>query len=218
MVAGVSLVGFLVAVVGVPLPASRFKPTSRPFPCMNHACGCADADQCWRDCCCFSHEQKLAWAKAHGVQPPGFLLALAEHEHAEHAEEGHEREEHDCCRRHSPEARFATKCSAGARKSSGRSCCHAAQDCHDSSAEPTGAEPTSAAATATEQTGLTFTLVNNFRKCRGLPQLWSVLGASTAPPRAVRYAFHWLVIEWLSIKSTIALSCASPPPTPPPLG
>lgn len=65
----------LAATVGIPLPQPVAKDTSRPFPCMHHACGCMTAESCWRGCCCMSHEQKLAWAKKHGVKPPPTLAA-----------------------------------------------------------------------------------------------------------------------------------------------
>ncbi len=66
-----------IATLGIPLPQSELKDTSEPYPCMNCGCGCANADMCWRECCCFSTEQKLAWAKENGVRPPAFLVTQA---------------------------------------------------------------------------------------------------------------------------------------------
>ena len=65
--------------VGIPLPRPVAKDTSRPFPCMHHACGCTTAESCWQGCCCLSDQQKLAWAEKHGVTPPQdfFLHAAA---------------------------------------------------------------------------------------------------------------------------------------------
>jgi hypothetical protein len=37
---------------------------------MNHRCGCQSAQQCWDNCCCLSPAERLAWARAHGVDPP----------------------------------------------------------------------------------------------------------------------------------------------------
>ncbi len=82
------LFNLLFLIVGVPLPKSRQKDKSSAYPCMDHACGCMNAEQCWRGCCCFTREEKLAWAKENGVTPPAFVLAQAE------AEEQHE---HACC-------------------------------------------------------------------------------------------------------------------------
>jgi hypothetical protein len=67
---------FLLA--GIPLPLPVEKDVSRPFPCQHHQCGCATADQCWRSCCCYSHEEKVAWARAHGVHLPAELLVVSQ--------------------------------------------------------------------------------------------------------------------------------------------
>lgn len=62
---------FAVLGLGVPLPAPRPDVvSSQPYPCMDHRCGCRDAEHCWRACCCMSREQKFAWAVEHGVRPP----------------------------------------------------------------------------------------------------------------------------------------------------
>lgn len=42
-----------------------------PFPCQSHPCGCQTSEQGWAgDCCCFTLEEKLAWADARGITPP----------------------------------------------------------------------------------------------------------------------------------------------------
>ncbi len=56
------------------------KDTSEPFPCMNRPCGCLSADQCWKKCCCFTNEQKVAWAKANDVKIPEFVIVAAKAE------------------------------------------------------------------------------------------------------------------------------------------
>lgn len=53
--------------IAIPLPAATPKVATEPFPCQHHRCGCQTADQCRRQCCCFSADQKLAWARAQGV-------------------------------------------------------------------------------------------------------------------------------------------------------
>jgi hypothetical protein len=77
---GVALLTALVVfagAVGIPLPQPVAKDTSRPFPCMHHACGCMTAESCWQGCCCLSVEQKLVWAKKHGVTPPNAFASKA---------------------------------------------------------------------------------------------------------------------------------------------
>lgn len=74
-----ALMGYLLAALGLanPLtwfPAGAGKDLSRPFPCMHGACGCGNADQCWKSCCCHTLEERLAWARRHRVRPPQYVL------------------------------------------------------------------------------------------------------------------------------------------------
>ena len=64
---------FVVATVGIPLPAGPAKDRSVPFPCMDRSCGCHDAADCKKHCCCFSSEEKLAWSAEHRVDPDSFV-------------------------------------------------------------------------------------------------------------------------------------------------
>jgi len=80
LVAGLLAICVMAASLGVPVALEPQRDTSRPFPCMHHRCGCGSADACWHGCCCMTLAQKLAWAKEHGVTPPDYALAKAEHE------------------------------------------------------------------------------------------------------------------------------------------
>lgn len=56
----------------IPIPNHSYEPSvrkdrSRPFPCQDRPCGCRSAEQCRKKCCCFSSEQKQAWARRNGV-------------------------------------------------------------------------------------------------------------------------------------------------------
>lgn len=70
-VTGVCLT-YLLAALEIPLPAAIHKESDQPFPCQNHVCGCQTAEQCWRHCCCFTAEERWAWAKARNVEPPTY--------------------------------------------------------------------------------------------------------------------------------------------------
>jgi hypothetical protein len=73
--AALSLCAYLFAGFGLPLPAAPVrKDTSVPYPCMNNPCGCRSAEQCWRNCCCMTVEERWAWARAHNVQPPPYAV------------------------------------------------------------------------------------------------------------------------------------------------
>ncbi len=76
-VLGVCLV-YLLAALEIPLPVFVHKISSQPFPCQDHACGCQTAEQCWSGCCCFTPEERWAWAREHNVEPPSYAQKPAE--------------------------------------------------------------------------------------------------------------------------------------------
>lgn len=67
-------VAIAIATLGIPLPIPIVKDSSTPFPCINCGCGCVNAEACWRQCCCFSQSEKLAWANRNGIKVPDFVL------------------------------------------------------------------------------------------------------------------------------------------------
>ncbi|MBP3957983.1 hypothetical protein J8F10_22235 [Gemmata sp. G18] len=79
-VAVVALLAQVVAAAGAPVPTSRARNNRGvPFPCQDHPCGCATSEQCWAgDCCCFTLEQKLAWADTHAIVPPVHVRPMVE--------------------------------------------------------------------------------------------------------------------------------------------
>lgn len=67
----------LFCVVPVPLPTMTQMSRNQQevaYPCQNRSCGCKSAYQCWTSCCCFSPQQRLDWAKKHGVTPPAYAV------------------------------------------------------------------------------------------------------------------------------------------------
>jgi len=60
--------------------AGSGKDTSVPFPCMMKSCGCRNAEDCWRGCCCFANTQKLAWARKNAVEVPAYVVDAARRE------------------------------------------------------------------------------------------------------------------------------------------
>ncbi len=68
-----ALFAYLAATNGFPLPPPVvIKDGGKPFPCQGHACGCQTAEECWRHCCCFTPEERWAWAEENHVQPPDY--------------------------------------------------------------------------------------------------------------------------------------------------
>jgi hypothetical protein len=106
------LIALTFGVCGIPTVKLARKDRSRPFPCQDRPCGCASAEECWKACCCFSHREKLAWARKHGVTPPESVVAAAAHEAGgsvrpccrESFSRVDARREHSCCRLGAPHA------------------------------------------------------------------------------------------------------------------
>jgi hypothetical protein len=78
LAAGLVLLGYLAATIGLPLPALAHKDLSTPFPCQDNPCGCQSAEQCWTSCCCYTVEEHWAWARAHDVEPPAYAVRPAD--------------------------------------------------------------------------------------------------------------------------------------------
>ena len=67
----------------VPQLISPEKDRSKPYPCMDRPCGCASAEQCWKKCCCFTNQQKVAWAERAYVKVPEYVVFAAGREKAQ---------------------------------------------------------------------------------------------------------------------------------------
>lgn len=83
VVAATLLAAFVAASLGIAVPVVVNKISHEIYPCMNCPCGCVSAEACWRDCCCYTQQQKLDWAREHGVAPPAFVVAAAQQESQE---------------------------------------------------------------------------------------------------------------------------------------
>jgi hypothetical protein len=94
-----TLAGHLFATFGVPLFVSSPKESAPTYPCQSRPCGCLSAAECWAgDCCCFTMEEKLAWAEANGVEPPPHVRPMVESRKARQAAE----ERPSCCEESAP--------------------------------------------------------------------------------------------------------------------
>ena len=156
-----ALAGVCASILPLPIGWHRSsdKDFSSPFPCQNRPCGCKSAAQCWKQCCCFSNSQKLAWAKENHVAVPSYVSVAAAKEKGETG-----------CR--------TSGCCARCAKSSAASCehdCQIAKDSHlpENSCSDEAAKDQQAA--AGEQTRTTFVLGMFWHKCQGHNWLWNSL-------------------------------------------
>jgi len=192
-IAALSLVGFLAAVVGIPV----FEPTgpetakdlSQPFPCQHSACGCRNATMCWKACCCNTDKAKLAWAKKNGVKPPAFVeIAAAKEEQAELTAKA------TCCTTKKTTTVVA------------KSCC----------SQPVIAKTKPVAMAADSPWRMTLVNTIAARQCQGLDQLWLIFSTAAPPPTVVELKIEETIS---SLPETLQVSLASVtllPATPPP--
>ena len=220
-----ALAGYLLAATGVPVPvllpavASAGKDRSQPFPCMDNPCGCKDALQCWRSCCCTTPAERLAWARKHGVTPPVEVAAADSAANKPPA--------HSCCAaKHRPAARPCCTASHG-RAASCRAAEHGCarrqhscggESCHEPQTALGDASRSSAKSQAQQpaKENIDFVVISAWRHCHGLAPLWSFLAAALSPPTPVGYEFDWQVSCWLSLCSESSASADLSPAIPPP--
>jgi hypothetical protein len=188
--AAVALVAYLVAALGFPLAVPAAKDRGQPFPCMNHACGCADAEQCWRHCCCFTPQEKLAWAKAHGITPPAYAeRPAAQGWHTARLRDREQAETTTCaCAQHRPDA---------------KGCCE------------TASRPVEKSSTKAS-TGSRWVVGVAALRCRGLTSLWLSAGAVLPPPATASWCPYWPLAGTLEVAGIAAPRLAQRPPAPPP--
>ena len=173
--------------------AAEGKDLSEPFPCQSRACGCRSAKQCWKKCCCFTNAQKLAWAKAHRVQPPAFVAEAARQE---------TRQEVATVR---PPAEKAQACCTAT------GACHAELTCKKSS------DP-STCKTRKSEPKSNYVIGAQALQCQGIDQ--GVFGqlVSIEPPAVSVFVFHEFdqgeVVP--PLRCAPLIPCDQEPPTPPP--
>jgi len=208
---------YLVACSGLslpmPAPDRTEKDDSTPYPCQNGTCGCDSAEKCWNNCCCLTMAERLAWARAHHVTPPDFVVAQAAADSAQ--------EESACCagcceetctsntaadalvHDHSCEDACclpATCGQASQRGSSAASCCHT---------PPAKTKPAATKA-------IHWVNFIEAQKCSGQMLDWLAVGATTPPTAAMCVEFD-ATVQWLPPASLPGvLSVVDLPEVPPP--
>jgi hypothetical protein len=224
-----TVLGHLLATFGLPLPAPRRTKSTAgiPYPCQNRPCGCLSSEQCWQSCCCFTLQERLAWARANGVEPPAFVRQLAQS--ATSVSPRPATPESCCCDHSEPAAEAAGGCSAsGDCMSSAHTestqplpapaeatppCPHCVAK---SPARPSCCQQPKASTTSTDS-GVRWTVGLLAHKCRGeglagLFQLKAAVVSDWAAARCVDLDRGEPVV----VAVTHLISIAHAPPTPPP--
>jgi hypothetical protein len=187
-----AILGYAFVASGLPLPlgsspapvardaaaARRIaaKDRSRPFPCMDKACGCDTAERCFTSCCCHTPAETLAWAKARGVEP-AVLSALENRMRLPRLDAVQLKSA--CCS--TSEARAKATCCATATDidspAAPDACCE--EDRVVAAAPAAGTDIPAAAQPRTRSLVLRAMLA-----CGGIAAEWLATGAALPPPRA----------------------------------
>lgn len=184
-VAWVALGCHLLVASGLPLPlaippdggghdaAARLaaKDRSRPFPCMDKACGCASAERCFAGCCCHTPGEQLAWARAHDVEPA--VLAALE-------------------RRVAPTATHACRAAKAAQAPSldGPDVCSAYRSLAAAPVAPHAVTPAPDAGDGPTSPAPRQVILRDMLACGGIATAWLACGAALPPPPCVAPPAH----------------------------
>jgi len=197
VIAALTLVGHLFAVIGIPLPAVRSSPVSSDsarYPCENRGCGCISAEECWKgDCCCFTLEEKLAWADERGIEPPEHVRPMVKARKNRSASCCTRTAKSNCCAKETEDSASAADC----------------PECRRTKKSEDDAESRS--------TSLVWIVGPIATKCHGLGAAPGV----AFPPATVPDCGCWAInpphcIGTILVTSLNAISSEFSPPTPPP--
>jgi hypothetical protein len=204
--AGVTLIAYLAAALGLPLPAAARRAADQQFPCQNHPCGCLTAEECWRHCCCFTPQERWAWAEEHHVQPPAYA----------------ERPSSQGWRT----ARLRDSKERQPQRPAGGSCCskqtgcptqatQPTKSCHHCRPQPHPGQPADQSRCAAKGK-LRWTLAVAALKCTGHATLWISTGAALPPSPPLVWRPFLEAGGWLSWRHDCRTDLSSKPLDPPP--
>jgi hypothetical protein len=205
-----AVVGYLVLSLGVPISVPAGKQSGEAYPCMNHPCGCQSAEECWRHCCCFSLEQRLAWARDNHVTPPDYALAEAKSHGIDWGK--------FCAEKPDEHLAFCPCHAAVCGSCCDNDCCdHDCCEQHDCCEHSSTAEAPHRAANDNDQHSHSVVLIQAL-KCRGADQNWMGLSISIPPPPSVKVGVEETFTDSICHSSWRISSPSFAPPTPPPRG
>jgi hypothetical protein len=216
-----AILGYTLVASGLPLPFGIVAPSaqdspaakrlagkdrSRPFPCMDKPCGCATAEQCFTKCCCHTLAERLAWAKARGLEP-AVITALQRRVAV------------------AAPAPAAGGCCA-VKHQAKPSCCAASDDgeaaedsvCGDSTSlagEPVS-PPSSDEPAPNDEPGCRVVILRVMLACNGIVAQWAAACVSLPPPAVVTCEIPWPRVGAVMTCDDGASGTGGPPDLPPP--
>ena len=206
LTASLALLAYWTAALGLWLPIGNEKDHSQRFPCENNPCGCHSAEECWQHCCCLTAEERWAWARANGVEPPAYAerpagdgwhtIRLCDHaEHSSHSA---------CCERQDAVHSILSPETDADWCAKPTTCCHSGRPCSTTNSP------------STPRGGVRWVHGVAALQCRGEISLWVSTGAVLPPPPVMTWTRCLLPTGWLSYPDCCLLPIPRTPPTPPP--
>jgi hypothetical protein len=183
-----------------PITEAIKKDAAQPFPCMNSPCGCRNAEQCWRHCCCHTLGERLEWAWIHHVQPPDYVLAEAKAQGIDWQGEP----EHDRC--------VDLDGCAIPRET----CCHCSAPASSSGEHGGDGVRGHAGLFRTKPSVVAGIVIIKALECQGIASNWLVAIVSLAPPSSMRWSMAWNPTGRITDARQARPSFTAQPPTPPP--
>ena len=221
-----TILGYTLVASGLPLPCGIVAPSaqdspaakrlagkdrSRPFPCMDKPCGCATAEQCFTKCCCHTLAERLAWAKARGLEPV-VLAALARRVAVVAVA--------------APAPAPAAGGCCAVKQQAKPSCCTASDDgeaaeesvCGDSTslAGERVSPPSSDEPATNDEPGCKVVILRAMLACGGIVAQWAAASVSLPPPGVVTCEIPWPRVGAVTIGDEGASGTGGPPDLPPP--
>lgn len=226
IVVGLTLYSYLMITVGLPLSSlNRKKPTDGvPYPCQSRPCGCLTAKQCWQgDCCCFTLEEKLAWAEANGVEPPEHVRPLVESRRSRPAP----LKRKSCCSGTESASALSVKAQPTCceKRKPGATCCNNQSPCEATADAECPQCASKAKSNCCEkkakllhkQSSVRWVVGIFAQKCRGDgPIGWLKLELLTLPAPASATLADQPSVDIIPLHDQFAMSVPHSPPTPPP--
>lgn len=191
-----------------PLPMgtvpSQGKDRSEPFPCQNRPCGCTSAEQCWKQCCCFTNAEKVVWAKKNCVTPPQFVVDAALAESSTLVVEDEASSKKPC-----PHCTKSTTCEHS------HSCHQTSSQTKCSSTSRRDHQHPGEEHEQSEEDSTRFVIGIEMMRCRGQGVFWNSLPWTVIPVSHVP-EFRTEPQSWDRPVSVASGSIAAEPPEPPP--
>jgi hypothetical protein len=220
-----AVIGQSLGTIGIiPVRADFDEDSSTPFPCKDLPCGCRTAAKCWAGaCCCYTMQQKIAWAAEHGIIPPDHAIRIAAEEMAQehNAADNQTDSIESCCSKKEPSLSTVDRCRDGENAELIEACClakHTHEKSHHEQADRrSGPVEFGTGSKTPTQHGVNWVAGLFAQKCQG--QGFDGLGhlnIGIAPSPPIAWTFDSVFVDGCDLPDQIPIPMPIRPLVPPP--